>query len=354
MFVEAGPVGSGNGKTILTQYTLNGSGTALPVDYSRASSKQTFAVANYTAYGVAYARDGAAFWIGKNNTHVAQTRGGVANPNASLTDLTGVFVGTGGGNCLTDYQTTAGDSIAPTTGGPGTGTIDVFATQVGSGSGKDFLQKIDPANAATYTDASALQNCIKAIYKDGDQTNGEHVIQENFAGPICNQSGATTSFRRTAIFPYAFSRFVQNGGGTGTCAGVLGKVAGVKPNLTSIAKVSGIGSYPMGSYRYNYFLVPQSSATPAPPVSFDVANSATWDTLEGTTYENLHSVLEYLSPVDGWLCKTQHAVNPITGKNIHSEINILLKADGLSPLSLGAVGGSTFVGSSYCRDASAT
>ncbi len=48
-FSEAFPVGSGNGTKILTQFVTS-AGTALPADYARASSKQTYALpAGHTA-----------------------------------------------------------------------------------------------------------------------------------------------------------------------------------------------------------------------------------------------------------------------------------------------------------------
>ena len=217
--VQAYPVGSGSGTKVLTQYTQGN--PALSSDFGRASSKQTYSVAGFTAYGVAYGRDGAAYWVGRNNKLVAHTKAGVPTPNATLPRLKGAFIGTGTGSCLINWSATKVNSIGAAVGAPGAGTIDIFATQAGSGSGKDFLQKIDPANAATYTDASALQNCVPAKYKDGDPSNGEHVLVENQARPICNQQGTKKSFQSTALFPYAFLRFVQNRGSVGTCAGVL-------------------------------------------------------------------------------------------------------------------------------------
>ncbi len=185
--VEAYPVGSGSGTKVLSQFTLGN--PAVSSDFARASSKQTYAVANFQQYGVAYGRDGAAFWVGRNNKLVAHTKAGVPTPNATLPRLKGAFIGTGSGKCLINWSKSKANSIGTAQGNPGAGSIDIFATQAGSGSGKDFLQKIDPANAATYTDASALQNCVPAKYKDGNPNNGEHVLVENQARPICSAEG---------------------------------------------------------------------------------------------------------------------------------------------------------------------
>src|SRR4029077_8503805 len=66
--VEAYPIGSGNGATALFQLVNSGSGTALPADFSRSSSKRTLtAVAGVTEYEMAYARDGISYWVGTNN-----------------------------------------------------------------------------------------------------------------------------------------------------------------------------------------------------------------------------------------------------------------------------------------------
>jgi hypothetical protein len=314
----------------------NGAGTALAADYSRASSKRTFAaLPGQTNIGVAYARNGLGWWLGRNNVLVAHTKTGPAT-NASIGQLKNVFVGNASGQCLTRFSNKPKSAFASTLGAPGTGNVAPFATQIGSGSGKDFLTKIDPST--TYSDASALQNCIPAKFKDGDLTNGEHVIQENFAGPICNQSGTLKSWQNRAVFPYAFGRFVQNRGATSGCAGRLQRVNGIAPSIATIQVVTGPTAYPLTGYVYNYTYVPTGQ---------DVTNPATWA-------GNTQSVLGYIDPIHGWLCKPAHARDPFTGVSYRTEIANTLKAAGFAPLTLGPVGGSTWTGSSFCRDASAT
>jgi hypothetical protein len=67
-------VGSGNGTKILTQFNTS-PGTALAADYGRASSKQTCTLpAGTTAYGVAYARNGDGWLLGKTNMFVAHNK----------------------------------------------------------------------------------------------------------------------------------------------------------------------------------------------------------------------------------------------------------------------------------------
>jgi hypothetical protein len=331
--IEAFPVGSGNGAAVLQQYTQGN--PALPADFTRSSSKRDLTdVAGFHDYGVAFARDGLGYWLGKSNVSVNHTSAG-PNANISIADLKGVFVGNGSGQCLINYAAAANDSVAATLGAPGAGTIKVFATQPGSGTGKDFLGKID--TSTSYSNALALQNCIAGPYKDSMPNPSDHVIFENNAKPICKQTGnggAATSYQKNGIFPYSFARFTQNKAGAGTCAGKIGKVAGVAANLTTI----GNSSYPLGRYVYNNFYVPNAQ---------DVTDDTTWS---GQT----QAMLDYLQPVEGWLCQQTHALDPNTGVSYRTEIESTMKADGFAPLTLGEVGG-TFAGhSSYCRDGATT
>src|SRR5262245_2965586 len=332
--VEAFPVGSGNGRQVLSQFTTNGGGVALSSDFARASSKQTFAVNGFTAYGIAFAKDATGYWIGKDNNKVAQSSTGAPLGDIPLDDLKNAFIGNADGQCLVSWSKTKGDSIASKFGDAGTGSIDVFATQSGSGTGTDFARKIDPANAGTIANAAPLANCIPAEFKDG-AGGDDHVIFENNAGPICDAGGQDLS--GTGIYPYGFGRFVQNKGGGGVCPGVLGAVDGIKPTVKTIGE-SGAGQFPLSGFRYNYFLIPDG---------VDVNNPNTWS-------GQLEAVLDYLHPTLGWLCQTSHADNPVTGQNYRALIEKSMKADGYAPLTNGPVGGTTFTGNSYCRDSVAT
>lgn len=330
---EAFPVGSGNGATVLLQYTQGN--PALAADFTRSSSKRDLTnVSGFNDYGVAFARDGLGYWLGKTNKLVKTTKAGPV-ADISVADLKGVFIGNGSGQCLTKYSTSATDSIAATLGAPGSGNIKVFATQPGSGTGKDFLGKID--TSTSYSNALALQNCVAASFKDSAPNPSDHVIFENNAKPICQQTGnggAAVSYQNSAIFPYSFARFTQNAGGVGACAGRIGKVDHVAASLTTI----GNATYPLGRFVYNNFYVPNAQ---------DVNDDTTWS---GQT----QAMLDYLHPVTGWLCQQSHAVDPNTGVNYRTLIENAMKADGFAPLSLGNVGGTTFTGTSYCRDGAST
>jgi hypothetical protein len=256
----------------------------------------------------------------------------------TIADLANTFIGDNTGKCYNTWSTATSASIKRTFATPSTttGNIRPFATQVGSGTGKDFANKIT-LGVNNYQNALPLQNCIPTQWKDGDQTNGEHVIFENNAGPICNQQGTPASFKTTAIYPYSFGRYTQNKGGTGSCPGVLGAVNSIKPTLATDADTTSSG-YPLGRYVYNYMLLPNT---------VDVTDPSTWGSSA--------AVLDYLDPINGWLCKPSgHSTDPNTGTVYGTEISNVMTADGFSRLPSAAVGGSTWSGNSVCRDAAAT
>ena len=340
-FTEAFPVGSGNGTKILTQFVTGGAGTALPADYARASSKQAYTLpAGYTAYGVAFARNGDGWWLGRTNTFVAHNKKGPTT-NATIGQLKNVFVGNASGDCLTTYSNALKSAFKIKAGPPNVNNqVQPFAPQIGSGSGKDFLSRIDPT--LNPSDASFLQNCIPQRFKDGDLSNGEHVIQENFARPICNQTGLTKNWQNRAVYPYGFARFVQNHGGTVGCVGRLQKVAGVAPSPASISLIAGPKAYPLTGDVYLYAAVHTGAGV-------DVTDPTTWT-------GNIQSVLEYFDPIHGFLCKANTQPDPYTGVSYHKEIAATIVRMGFGPLSFGNPGGSTWtgLGNSYCRDAAGT
>jgi len=339
--VEAYPVGSGNGATALFQYVDGGSSVALPADFSRSSSKRTLTPeTGMTQFESAYARDGISYWVGRKNTSVTRSKNGsTPTPNITSADLKTVFLGDGNPNssnagCAINWKKQPNgtklskvDSVGNATGTPGSGNIVVYATQTGSGTGKDFANFLQAGKVA-----ADLQDCINPNFTDG--TGEQHVIFENNATPICGDGHGAT-----AIFPYSFARFTQNQGATGTCAGVLGAIDQVRPNLVSIAKLAASGGFPFGRYVYNYFYVPNT---------VDPTDPTTWGNDPQT-----RSVLSYLDAKSGWLCTSAHSKDPFPGANnglgYRTIITNTLKHYGFAPLSLGTTGTPYGIAQSYCR-----
>ena len=345
MVVEAYPTGSGNGASTLVQHLLGN--PAIDGAFSRSSSKRTITATGYTVYGSAFARDGLGVWTGKNNKAVAVNSAGVAQPAFQFGDLNDVWRGDGSSQCLVNWSKTANDSIAATkvaissfTATGNGGTIKVYATQQGSGTGKDFASKI---SGLSLSDASSLKNCIPSNFKDGDFSNGERVIFENNARPVCSQTvgAGTANDASRAIYPYSYARFVQNNAKAGDCPGVLGSVDGIKPSLKTIGDLNPLTGYAvLGRYVYNYFPVPDGVG------GFNINDASTWGALSSSQ----EAVLSYLHPTLGFLCSTSHADDPFTGVNIRTQLESSMKKDGFAPIPSGPVGGSTFSGGSYCRD----
>jgi len=338
---EAYPVGSGNGATALFQYVNGGSGVALPADFTRSSSKRTLtSESGMTQFESAYARDGISYWVGKTNTNVTQNAGGtLPTPNIKSADLKTVYLGDGNPNtsntgCAINWIAQANgtklsnvDSVGNATGAPGTGSIVVYATQTGSGTGKDFANFLQAGKTA-----ADLQDCIDPNFTDG--TGEQHVIFENNATPICGDGN-----KADAIFPYSFARFTQNQGGTGACAGVLGAIDAKKTTLTTIAKLATNGGFPFGRYVYNYFYVPNT---------VDPTDTTSW----GNDLQ-AQALLGYLDAKNGWLCKSTHSNDPFPGANFgvsyRTIIENTLKAYGFAPLTLGTTGTPYGIAQSYCR-----
>ena len=339
--VEAYPVGSGNGATALFQYVDGGNSVALPADFSRSSSKRTLtAESGMTQYESAYARDGISYWLGKTNNLVTRNGSGkLPTPNITSADLKTVFLGDGNPNssntgCAINFSKQPNgtalnqvDSVGNQTGTPGSGTIVVYATQTGSGTGKDFANFLQAGKVA-----ADLQNCIDPNFTDG--SGPQHVIFENNATPICGDGN-----RGDAIFPYSFARFTQNQGSKGTCGGVLGAIDNKKPTLNTIATLASSGGFPFGRYVYNYFYIPNT---------VDPTDPNTWD-----NDLQAQSVLGYLDAANGWLCKTGHSNDPFPGANAGKDYRTIientLKANGFAPLGLDTTGSPYGLDQSYCR-----
>jgi len=339
--VEAYPVGSGNGATALFQYVDGGNSVALPADFSRSSSKRSLtAESGMTQYESAYARDGISYWLGKTNNLVTRNGSGkLPTPNITSADLKTVFLGDGNPNssntgCAINFSKQPNgtalnqvDSVGNQTGTPGSGTIVVYATQTGSGTGKDFANFLQAGKVA-----ADLQNCIDPNFTDG--SGPQHVIFENNATPICGDGN-----RGDAIFPYSFARFTQNQGSKGTCGGVLGAIDNKKPTLNTIATLASSGGFPFGRYVYNYFYIPNT---------VDPTDPNTWD-----NDLQAQSVLGYLDAANGWLCKTGHSNDPFPGANAGKDYRTIientLKANGFAPLGLDTTGSPYGLDQSYCR-----
>ena len=339
--VEAYPVGSGNGATMLNQFVHNGAGTALASDFSRSSSKRTLiAETGFTQYETSYARDGISYWVGKTNNNVTQNGAGtLPTPNIKTADLKAVYLGDGNPNtsnngCATNWSKQANgtalgnvDSVGNQTGAPGSGDIVVYATQSGSGTGKDFANFLQAGKVA-----ADLQNCIAPNFTDG--VGEQHVIFENNATPICGDN-----HRADAIFPYSFARFTQNNGGAGSCGGVLGAIQSKKPTLASIGKLASAGGFPFGRYVYNYFYVPNN---------VDPTDPTTWGNNAQT-----QATLGYLDAKNGWLCQNAHSADPFPGANNGTNYRTLitntLAANGFAAIPLGTTGGAYGSSQSYCR-----
>ena len=337
--IEAYPVGSGNGATVLFQFTQNGAGTALAADASRSSSKRTLtAVAGFTQYEMAFARDGISYWVSRVNTHVTRNKANTApTPNISSADLKSVFIGDGSPNtastngCAINWKKQKNgtklinvDSVASKLGAPGAGNIIVYASQPGSGTSKDFANFLQAGKVG-----ADLQNCVDPNFTDG--TGPQHVLFENNATPICDDHT-----QGTAIFPYSFARSVQNQAGKGKCAGLLGAIDTKRPSQKTI----GVGGgFPFGRYVYNYFYIPNG---------VDATDMTTWG-----NNAKAQAVLSYFDAVNGWLCRAGHSKDPFPGpnggKNYRALIERTIRADGFVPLAPGATGSPYGTSTSFCR-----
>ena len=94
----------------------------------------------------------------------------------------------------------------------------------------------------------------------------------------------------------------------------------------------------MGSYRYDYFLLPNplpsSSCTGRDGTTVagvDLNDQNTWTVDCGLTARQV-ATLDYLSPNKGFLCRTDAAVNPLTGVSYRTQIAATLVHDGIAPL----------------------
>jgi hypothetical protein len=353
----------------------------------RTNCTNTTGGVTYTCHGVAFARDGLAVWIGKNNKAVQQS-GSAAAPRFYKDNLHDIWVGsTTTSDCLDRYDSSTvstDDSVAThrtplstIAGWTSTNekahvnaagkkdTIVPYATQTSSGSGKDFVILALGVSAAA--DASPMQGCVPSIFKNNSPSDGEHVIFENNATPICAQPnntataskapGTFNSDQAQAIYPYTFARFTQNGGGAGSCPGVLARISNTaegtggftKPSVASIEDTSATG-YPISRQVYNYFQLPSNLGG-----GFDINTPSTWTTankgsMSTAAFLQLQAVLYYISPY-GFLCQntSNSATDPSTGINYRTEVEAILHKDGFGAIVSGSSAPDGWTNTSNCR-----
>jgi hypothetical protein len=380
----------------------NGRDAALAADYARSSSAGRLAAlrsgagggilgGSWSSFGSAFALDALGVWVGKNNKAVQQNGAGTAAaPRFYVENLRKMYAGDGAGNppstsgsCLTrwDNSTTATNDSVKTTLTPIStvagwtaakerkhtnaagikDTVVPYMGQLFSGSIKDFTGIVLglPNEANGSASASAL-NCIPDIFKDNNPANGEHILFENNAGPICAQPdntatsteapGTLNSDQAQAVYPYTFARFTQNGASASTspCPGVYAKLSGGVEGSGGFvtASVSNIenANWPRQRQVYNYFTFQD------PGGSFNINDPSTWTLANGLSAQD-QAILSYVSP-KGFLCMTsaQHAVDPNTGLNYRAEIIDILHKDGFGAIAEGPTGGS-WTGNSACQAA---
>jgi phosphate transport system substrate-binding protein len=107
----------------------------------------------------------------------------------------------------------------------------------------------------------------------------------------------------------------------------LGSVDGVAPDIKNILS----GAFPFSRFLYNVYC------------AGDPANSNKC----GTASPSSAAVTGYIGE-RGWLCKTTHAADPISGVGYRSEIASAITNFGFAPLPKGATGGGTTT-TNYCR-----
>lgn len=181
-------------------------------------------------------------------------------------------------------------------------TIDPYTAQSGSGTRSTFDGFL----------GASSDTCIKQRDATTPGYSASHIIPENSNTPILASS---PDDHLAAIFPFSFGVWINQVNGAGGT--VLGAVDNVAINSTTI----GNGTYPYGRYLYNVYLPGTSS----------------------------QQAINYVGET-GWICKlgSQHSVNPITGRNYHTDLYFTYTNNGFVPVPGGAIGGGV-PGGDYCR-----
>lgn len=287
---EAFFLGSSNG---IKQLCNQGQPGVAHIDFARSSR----ALKNTDCAGlhsVAYAKDGISWeaWnvsgsgvFGMNNT-TSPCAGGICLTQAQLK---AIFV-----QCtITDWN-----QVNPSV--PVGTTIDVYTAQAGSGTRSTFDGFV----------GGSSDSCIN---NRGSAYAGSHIIPENGNAPILANGD-----QNVAIFPFSYGVWTQQS----TANTVLGAVDGVAVSDTTI----GDGTFPWSRNLYNIYC---SATCPGG------ASSAATVNYVGET---------------GWQCKlgSQHSINPLTGRNYHTDLYFVYTTHGFVPMPGGAIGGGVG-GADYCR-----
>lgn len=287
---EAYFLGSSNG---INQLCKKGQPGVAPIDFARSSrGPKTTDCAGLRF--VAYAKDGIS-WEAWNQTGSGAFGMANTDPNCSpvgtyqfclsQAQLKAIFV-----SCtITNWSQVGGANVA----------ISIYTPQAGSGTRSTFDGFL----------GGSSDSCIPAAQK------ATHIVPENSNTAIINNGD-----QNSAIFPFSYGVWNNQVNGAGNT--VLGAVDGVQPNQTTI----GGGSFPYSRNLYNVYCSATCSGGASSPQAVNYVGEA------------------------GWQCNvgSAHSINPITGRNYHTDLYFIYTVNGFVPMPGGAIGGGAS-GADYCR-----
>lgn len=287
---EAYFLGSGNG---ISQLCKQGQAGVAHIDFAR-SSRAIKGTDCAGLHAVAYAKDGISWEV---FTGTGTDSNGMNNTGAPCA----------GGLCLTQAQLKAifltctisdWNQLNPSV--PVGTTINMYTPQPGSGTRATFDGFL----------GGSSDTCINAR---GTSYASTHIVPENSNTPII-----ANGEQNSAIFPFSFGVW-SNGNNPNTA---LGAVDGVAVSASTI----GDGSFPYSRNLYNVYC------------------SATCPNGASST-----QAINYVGET-GWMCKlgSQHSINPLTGRNFHTDLYFAYTTNGFVPMPGGAIGGGV-QGADYCR-----
>jgi ABC-type phosphate transport system substrate-binding protein len=289
--VSYAPLGSGNGRQQMCDATpplQANTSNPVQVDFVRSSSSP-IGVCNGGMHGVAFAADAVTWecWPGLGGG-CAGMPGSTTAKNLTQQNLIDIFH-----NCTVTNWNQVGGNNAP---------IIAYYPQDGSGTRSFIDGKLGTPGP-----------CVTAAHK----------IEEN------KNKFIPVADRPNAIFPMATSNwnFSQKGDGS-----QIELVDGFAPSSGNISK----NKFPFSRYIYNVFCDSRCNHGATPNYVLDYM---------GVNYTNAFGVNH---PSNGWICKTGHAINPLSGKTYDKDIASAIKSTGMVALKNGATGGGA-VGSSVCR-----